>query len=110
MASFYVGRVEDAARTCDEGEAACCDGTTPGPLLTACALIAAFSNRPDAMTLGRAAVEASGGDRFFRARALQALATAYLAAGELEAAGETARSALDLDAGSRSSTLVGPAT
>jgi len=110
VASFYVGRVEDAARTCDEGEAACCDGTTPGPLLTACALIAAFSNRPSAVALGQAAVAATGDDRFVRARALQALASAYLAAGELEAAGQTARSALDLDAGSRSSMLVGPAT
>jgi LuxR family maltose regulon positive regulatory protein len=110
VASFFVGRVEDAARTCDEGEAACCDGTTPGPLLTACALIAAFSNRPDAVALGRAAVEATGDDRFVRARALQALAAAQLTAGELEAAGETARSALDLDAGSRRSMLVGPAT
>ena len=109
VASFFVGRVEDAARTCDEGEAACCDGTTPGPLLTACALIAAFSNRPDAVALGRAAVEATGDDRFVRARALQALASAYLAAGELEAAGEAARSALDLDAGSRRSMLVVPA-
>ena len=53
---FFVGRVEDAARTCDEGEAACpCDARV-GPLLTACALIAAFSNRPDAAELGRAAV------------------------------------------------------
>ena len=110
VACFFVGRVEDAARTCDEGEAACCDGTTPGPLLTACALIAAFSNRPNAVALGRAAVEAVGDDRFVRARALQALAAAQLAAGELESAGEAARSALDLDAGSRRSTLVVPAT
>ena len=110
VACFFVGRVEDAARTCDEGEAACPCDASPGPLLTACALIAAFSNRPDATDLGRAAVEAIGDDRFFRARALQALATAYLAAGELESAGETARSALDLEAGSRRSTLVVPAT
>ncbi len=109
VACFFVGRVEDAARTCDEGEAACSDGCTPGPLLTACALIAAFSNRPDAVKLGRAAVAAIGDDRFFRARALQALATAYLAAAELEPAGETARSALALDADSRRSTLVVPA-
>jgi LuxR family maltose regulon positive regulatory protein len=109
VSCLFVGRVEDAARTCDEGEAACCDGTVPGPLLTVCALIAAFSNRPDAMTLGRAAVEAIGGERFFRARALQALATAQLNALELRSAGETARSALDLDAGSTRSTLVVPA-
>ena len=110
VASFFVGRVEDAARTCDEGEAACRDGSTPGPLLTACALIAAFSIRADAVALGRAAVEAVGDDRFLRARALQALAAAQLTAGELDSAGETARSALDLDAGSRRSMLVGPAT
>ena len=110
VASFFVGRVEDAARTCDEGEAACRDGSTPGPLLTACALIAAFSIRADAVTLGRAAVEAVGDDRFLRARALQALAAAQLTAGELDSAGEAARYALDLDAGSRRSMLVGPAT
>ena len=110
VACFFVGRVEDAARTCDEGEAACPCDASPGPLLTACALIAAFSNRPDATALGRAAVEAIEGDPFLRARALQALATAYLAAGELESAGETARSALDLEAGSRRSTLIVPAT
>ena len=110
VASFFVGRVEDAARTCDEGEAACRDGSTPGPLLTACALIAAFSIRADAVALGRAAVEAVGDDRFLRARALQALAAAQLTAGELDSAGEAARSALDLDAGSRRSMLVGPAT
>ena len=110
VACFFVGRVEDAARTCDEGEAACPCDASPGPLLTACALIAAFSNRPDAAELGRAAVDAIDGDRFLRARALQALATAYLAAGELQAAGETARSALDLEVGSPRSTLVVPAT
>ena len=110
VACFFVGRVEDAARTCDDGEAACACDASPGPLLTACALIAAFSNRPDATAIGRAAVEAIEGDPFFRARALQALATAYLAAGELESAGETARSALDLEAGSRRSTLIVPAT
>ena len=110
VACFFVGRVEDAARTCDDGEAACPRDASPGPLLTACALIAAFSNRPDATALGRDAVEAIEGDPFLRARALQALATAYLAAGELESAGETARSALDLEAGSRRSTLIVPAT
>ncbi len=110
VACFFVGRVEDAARSCDEGEAACPCDAEPGPLLTACALIAAFSNAPDATAVGRAAVEAIGDDRFYRARALQALATAYLAAGQLESAGETARSALDLEAGSRRSTLVVPAT
>ena len=61
-------------------------------------------------TLGRAAVEAIGDDRFLRARALQALATAQLNDRELRSAGETARSALDLDAGSTRSTLVVPAT
>ena len=83
---------------------------SPGPLLTACALIAAFSNRPDATASAVLRSRPSSGDPFFRARALQALATAYLAAGELESAGETARSALDLEAGSRRSTLVVPAT
>jgi LuxR family maltose regulon positive regulatory protein len=110
VACLFVGRVKDAAQACDEGEAACPDGSVPGPLLTVCALVAAFSQRPDAMTLGRSAVEAIGDDRFLRARALQALATAQLNALELRAAGETARTALDLDAGSTRSTLVVPAT
>ena len=109
LACLFVGRVEDAARTCDDGTAACPRGETTGSLLTVCALVSAFSNRPDALALGRDAVDAIGGDRFFRARALQALATAQLNALELRAAVETARTALELDAGSTRSTLVVPA-
>jgi LuxR family transcriptional regulator, maltose regulon positive regulatory protein len=110
VACFFVGRVEDAARACDEGEAACPCDASPGPMLTACALIAAFSNRTDATAVGLAAVDAIEGDRFYLARALQALATAYLTAGELAAAGETARKALALEPRTSRSSLVVPAT
>ncbi len=110
ISCLFVGRVGDAARTCDEGEAACTESADSGPLLTVCALVAAFSDRADAVNLGLAAVEAVGGDRFFRARALQALATAQVNALELDAAGATARTALDLEAGSARSMLVVPAT
>ena len=109
ISCLFVGRVENAAQTCDEGAAACAEGAASGPLLTVCALVAAFQTRPDALALGQAAVEAVGNDRFFRARALQALATAQLNALELRSAGESARNALDLEAGSTRSTLVVPA-
>jgi LuxR family maltose regulon positive regulatory protein len=108
--AFQVGRVGEAAAACAEGEAARRGETTPGPLLTVKALVAAFAVRPDAIELGRAAVAANDQDHFFRARAHQALAAAYLNAGDLRAAAETARAALDLEAGSTRSTLVVAAT
>jgi LuxR family transcriptional regulator, maltose regulon positive regulatory protein len=109
-AAFQTGRVREAARACEVGEAAAPCGTTSGPLLSVCALIAAFSNRPDAIAFGRASLEVIGDDTFFHARALHALATSYLSAGDLPSVIETARAALDLEAGSeRSSSLTVPA-
>lgn len=108
-ACFNVGRVEDAARACAEGEAACLDGAVPGRLLAVRALIAAFAVRPDAVALAQAAVDALGGDTLFLPVALQALAAGHLNAGDFEPAARAARTSLTAVAGTGRSSLVVPA-
>ena len=108
FAAFNVGRVEDAAQACAEGEATAPDGAAPR-LLAVRAIIAAFALRPDAIPLAQAAIEALEGDAFFLPMALQALAAGHLNVGELEPAAVAARQALDAVLGSGRSTRTVPA-
>jgi ATP/maltotriose-dependent transcriptional regulator MalT len=94
LSYFMVGRIADAARTCAEGEAAHPASPAVGPLLRVRASIAAFSLDPAAVALARAALASVGEDPFYRTLALQALASAQLASGDLVGAIDSATQAV----------------
>ena len=107
--AFNVGRVADAVRVCAAAEAAHAGERPPAPILAVRAIIAAFTNQPDAIELAEAALADTAVDPFYRTLARQALANGHLAAGQLEAAAASARQVLPEAAGPGRSVLVVPA-
>jgi ATP/maltotriose-dependent transcriptional regulator MalT len=95
-AFLLIGRFEDAARMCTEGEARVMQRGEDAPQLVAVhALLDTLVGHPDGATLARTALERLGDDDEFRPLALQALGTAQVGAGDLRAGAMTMRVALD---------------
>jgi LuxR family maltose regulon positive regulatory protein len=92
--AFNVGRVADAVRVCTAAETAAEGGPVPGPLLAVRAIIAAFTHRPGAVELARAALSTTVDDPFYGDLARIALASGQLATGELASVSASARGVL----------------
>ncbi len=107
--AFNIGRIADARRACAAAEAAHPGERPPAPILAVRALIAAFTNQPDAIELAEAALAGTGTDPHYRILARQALANGQESAGLLEASMASARLVLPEASGPGRSVLVAPA-
>ena len=95
---LLIGRLQDAARCCEEGMGGVAPGTSGSANLEAIqAFLRAQLGDPAAAAVARAALERLDESDEFRPFALRALGTALLATGELEASAELMRAELEAD-------------